>query len=956
MIVNKNYTKSYAVGLVFVMQFLDFGMLIASGILTLYLNFGTLSISHEQETVGLIVVLAWLAIASHHSGLYQSWRGISLWMEIKDVSWALFLVFILEEAVANNIIEITQSTQRTFFWKWLACAMIMLLMYRVTLRYFLRWMRRKGYNRKSIVIAGAGDLGSKVIKELTQNAWIGLDVIACFDDKYKNNYLESVENIPIKGTLDDLHKFVEEYSVEEVWITMPLRAEMRVKMLLEALRHSTLDVKFIPDIFGFSLLNHSFAQISGIPVVNLSLSPMSGINRVIKAFEDRILAMLILLVCFPFMLLIAIAVKVSSPGPIIFRQMRHGCDGKKIEIWKFRSMYMHTELTGQITQAQKNDSRITRVGSFLRRYSLDEFPQFFHVLQGYMSIVGPRPHAVEHNMFYRDEIDLYMKRHIVKPGITGWAQINGLRGETDTIEKMRKRIEYDLYYIENWSLIFDIKIIFLTILKMCSKQEYFVVKKEKDASIKFRRETATNVKNMLIYGAGSAGKRLLTALNDEKDVDVLGFIDDNKDLIKQRINGVPIYSLNMLPSLIRKHQLEAIVIALSSISQSRRAEILRSLEPYHLKILFIPDIKSLAYSYKAINDLRMVKIDDLIDHDPVALDLSLLTINIQNRSILVVGAGGSVGSELCHNLIKFKPHRLVLIDFSENALSTILSKLQNNIENVVELVPIIGSFGNYLNMKTILNKLNIHTVYHAASYIDVPVGSNNIISFVENNVIGTNNLIMAAVESKVKQFVFISSEHASQPENIVSSAKRFSELIVQACAEMNTGAVFSCVRFGQTMSSSLMPFFYEQLKNREPISIINYDTIYYSMTTSEAAQLIIQASFMSNNGDLLSINMGKPNHIIDLKLRMMRLSGLAIQDKKYFSEVEESLDEIRTNISGTVFFSEENSINENNMISRVCEKILPWSKIQEEIQNIVDSIDKFDSSEVVVILKRVTQA
>jgi len=200
-------------------------------------------------------------------------------------------------------------------------------------------------------------------------------------------------------------------------------------------------------------------------VLDLSVSPMMGINRNVKAFEDRILAALALMLAGPLMLLIAIGVKLSSPGPTLFRQRRHGWDGNLIVIYKFRTMMAHTQSDGQITQACKNDFRVTRFGAFLRRTSLDELPQLINVLQGRMSIVGPRPHAVEHNEHYKDLIDAYMQRHKVKPGITGWAQVNGWRGETDTLEKMKKRVEYDLYYIEHWSLWLDLKVIFLTLMK-----------------------------------------------------------------------------------------------------------------------------------------------------------------------------------------------------------------------------------------------------------------------------------------------------------------------------------------------------------------------------------------------------------------------------------------------------------------------------------------------------------
>ena len=193
------------------------------------------------------------------------------------------------------------------------------------------------------------------------------------------------------------------------------------------------------------------------------VSPMVGMNRVLKAVEDRVLAALVLTLASPVMLVIALGVKLSSAGPVLFRQRRHGWDGNPIVIYKFRTMRVHTECGGQVTQASKTDSRVTRFGAFLRRTSLDELPQLINVLQGRMSIVGPRPHAVEHTEHYRDLIDTYLQRHRVKPGMTGWAQVHGWRGETDTLEKMQKRVEYDLYYIAHWSLWLDLKIIFLTL-------------------------------------------------------------------------------------------------------------------------------------------------------------------------------------------------------------------------------------------------------------------------------------------------------------------------------------------------------------------------------------------------------------------------------------------------------------------------------------------------------------
>jgi putative colanic acid biosynthesis UDP-glucose lipid carrier transferase len=222
----------------------------------------------------------------------------------------------------------------------------------------------------------------------------------------------------------------------------------------------------VPDVFGFQLLNHSITEIAGLPVINLSTSQMlEGRNRFLKSLEDKILSAIILICISPILALIAIAIKLTSPGPILFKQYRTGANGQKVKVYKFRSMVVHQEKGGEVTQATKGDCRITKIGSFLRRTSLDELPQFINVLQGRMSIVGPRPHALAHNQYYRELVESYMRRHMVKPGITGWAQINGYRGETDTIDKMENRVKYDLYYIENWSIWLDLKIIFLTIFK-----------------------------------------------------------------------------------------------------------------------------------------------------------------------------------------------------------------------------------------------------------------------------------------------------------------------------------------------------------------------------------------------------------------------------------------------------------------------------------------------------------
>jgi putative colanic acid biosynthesis UDP-glucose lipid carrier transferase len=323
-------------------------------------------------------------------------------------------------------------------------------------------MHSHGLNQHRMVIVGATALGREVAERLRASPWMGLEVVGYF-----RAGASSEEDLPapVLGGLSDLAPYVLRERISQVWIALPLKEEETLRAVLHELRHSTTDIRFVPDIFGFRLLNHSLTEVAGLPVLSLSATPMVGLSLWIKAAEDRLLAFLILLFVSPLMLLIAIGVKLSSPGPVLFKQKRHGWDGKSIKVYKFRSMVQHHEQGGQVTPATHNDARVTRFGALLRRTSLDELPQFFNVLQGRMSIVGPRPHAIQHNEQYKEAIDHYMLRHKVKPGITGWAQVNGLRGEVDSLEKMKKRVEYDLYYIENWSLWFDLKIIFLTLFK-----------------------------------------------------------------------------------------------------------------------------------------------------------------------------------------------------------------------------------------------------------------------------------------------------------------------------------------------------------------------------------------------------------------------------------------------------------------------------------------------------------
>ena len=396
-------------------------------------------------------------------GMYSSWRGQSLVKQARVIFLSWLTVVVLMIVILFGM-KISSDYSRLWLGLWMVSGLLFLLASRMCIYGFLQYQRKKGKNYRYVVIVGAGDLGMRLLSNVAESPWTGFKVLGLFDDNIQIHG-KSVDGYKVVGDLLEVDKFVQVHKVDEVWIALPMRAEKRVKELLYALRHQTVNIKFIPDIFGFTLLNHSMTEIAGLPAVNLSDTPMLGGNQIVKAVEDRVLGLLIFILISPLLLLIYLAIKVTSPGPALFKQKRHGWDGRIINVYKFRTMKVHCEDEGKVIQACKNDSRITPVGRFLRRTSLDELPQFYNVLQGRMSIVGPRPHAVQHNELYKDQVNRYMLRHMVKPGITGWAQVNGLRGETDTLEKMQQRIEYDLYYIENWSLWFDLKIILLTIFK-----------------------------------------------------------------------------------------------------------------------------------------------------------------------------------------------------------------------------------------------------------------------------------------------------------------------------------------------------------------------------------------------------------------------------------------------------------------------------------------------------------
>ncbi len=320
------------------------------------------------------------------------------------------------------------------------------------------------FARRRAIVVGAGPLGGKVARALQTNPDIATEFVGYFDDRTDGRVLPEAVSMRLGG-LRDVANYVYAHGIHEVYITLPLGSQPRIVQLLEDVQGTTASLYFAPDVFGISIIQGRLQDMNGVPVVGICETPFTGTNGLVKRLSDIVLGSIILVLISPILLGLAIGVKLSSPGPAIFKQRRNGLDGEEIIVYKFRSMRV-MDNGGVVKQATRGDSRITPFGAFIRRTSLDELPQFINVLQGRMSIVGPRPHAVAHNEEYRRLIKAYMVRHKVKPGITGWAQVNGCRGETETIEKMQTRVEFDLEYLRNWSLTLDLQIIIRTVRLM----------------------------------------------------------------------------------------------------------------------------------------------------------------------------------------------------------------------------------------------------------------------------------------------------------------------------------------------------------------------------------------------------------------------------------------------------------------------------------------------------------
>jgi putative colanic acid biosynthesis UDP-glucose lipid carrier transferase len=426
----------------------------------------------SDYNLGLVSAVGLFFFFAQSQDLYRSWRGAAMRQEVVRIWLAWFWTVLVLLFFAYATKTSTEYSRRVIL-IWLTAAPFLLIIWRVLMRLVLGFMRERNINTRTVAIAGAGQNGVNVAQMLLGSPWMGLRPVGFYDDRAATGSRPLASPpVQVLGNQDELVEQARTGKIEIVYITLPLRAEERIRQLISKLSETTASVYVVPEFFVSDLMNLTWSNVGDLPAISVFETPFFGVDGWLKHAEDIILGSIILLFVFIPMIIIGVGVKLTSPGPVFFRQTRYGLRGEKIEVWKFRTLNV-CEDDSKIDQVTRNDPRVTKFGRFLRKTSLDELPQFFNVLQGTMSIVGPRPHAIAHNEQYRKLVDGYMLRHKVKPGITGLAQVSGWRGETDTVDKMRKRVECDLAYIRNWSLLLDLRIIFKTITREFSGENAY---------------------------------------------------------------------------------------------------------------------------------------------------------------------------------------------------------------------------------------------------------------------------------------------------------------------------------------------------------------------------------------------------------------------------------------------------------------------------------------------------
>jgi len=470
--------------------------------------------------------------------------------------------------------------------------------------------------------------------------------------------------------------------------------------------------------------------------------------------------------------------------------------------------------------------------------------------------------------------------------------------------------------------------------------------------------SGTAAKRVVIYGAGVAGAKLSSVLLGDPDFVPVAFVDDNLSVRGSRINGIRVFNSGELPELIAKHDIERVLLAMPSIQKWRRREILARLAPLGVHIQSLPDLSDIIAGRARIDEVKEVEISDLLGRDPVPPHTALFDTCIRGKSVMVTGAGGSIGSELCRQILPLVPRRLVLFETSEYALYNIdreLREVAKKIGLAVEIVPLLGNAHDRHRVREVLSTFEVHTLYHAAAYKHVPIVEHNIIEGIHNNVIGTWYTAEAAIEAAVDTFVLISTDKAVNPTNVMGATKRLAELVLQALQQRTKVTRFCMVRFGNVLASSgsVVPLFQGQIRQGGPVTVTHPDVIRYFMTITEAAQLVIQAGAMAGGGDVFVLDMGQPVRIDELARRLIGLMGLTVRDAsnprgdieiKYtgLRAAEKLFEEllIGTNVTGT----------DHPMIMRAMEHSLSWPRMQQVLDELLIALGTFDCDRALMLL------
>ncbi|SES62596.1 polysaccharide biosynthesis protein [Thalassotalea agarivorans] len=454
--------------------------------------------------------------------------------------------------------------------------------------------------------------------------------------------------------------------------------------------------------------------------------------------------------------------------------------------------------------------------------------------------------------------------------------------------------------------------------------------------------------SVIIYGAGDSGTQLMNALNTSREYRPVAFVDDNPALRKLSINNIRVYEVEALEKLIKKHKVKRVLLAIPSASKSRRAEILNTLEAYAVEVLAIPSFSNLVSGKSKIDDLVEVSIEDLLGRDPVPPNTALMHANIKDKVVMVTGAGGSIGSELCRQIIQQQPSSLLLFELNEYALYAINKELEQVIreqELAIQLVPLIGSVNNRERLNAVMRSFKVNTIYHAAAFKHVPLVEHNVCEGVRNNTFGTLKCAQAAIANKVETFVLISTDKAVRPTNVMGTTKRMAELCLQALANKNDHSTRFCmVRFGNVLGSSgsVVPLFKQQIAIGGPITLTHKDITRYFMTIPEAAQLVIQAGAMGKGGDVFVLDMGEPVKIYDLAYKLIHLSGLHL---KHQGNPHGDIEIVETGLRpGEKLFEElligdgvERTSNERIMTAN--EVFLPWPELEKTLAQLKQDCD-----------------